>query len=337
VNFTAPSVTNGQAAIVLRGEPGVSYVVQSSPDLQNWAPVATNSDSTITRTITFPAPDGAGFYRVSRDVLPRFDCAIAAQYNIQLNGGGAVLVTDSFNSADTNLSTNGQYDPTKASTNGNVASLYGPLNIGNYQIKGNLCLGPSVNPALIGPGSVTGTVRNDFNTCFPDVTLPWALVGPPPAPIVTNAYVFATSGAYKILNGNWPIIVLPGVSVQLRVDATSFNPANVHIMMDTYTGISGTLSLYQVAGSVTLGGNVTVDSGYAGNFYYWGMTGVTSISCSGSSTFIGTIYAPEANVTLSGGSGANNYVGALIVRSLTMIGHFAVHFDERLPEYGPRR
>jgi hypothetical protein len=286
--------------------------------------------------MTFPAPDGAGFYRVSRDLLPRFDCAIATQYNIQLNGGGAVLVTDSYNSADPNLSTNGQYIPSKASTNGNVASLYGPLNIGNHQINGNLYLGPSVNPALIGPGSVTGTVRNDFNTCFPDVTLPLALVNPPPAPIVTNAYVFAASGAYKILNGNWPIIVLPGRSVQLRVDATTFNPASIHIMMDTYTGISGTLSLYQVAGSVTLGGNVLIDSQSAFNFFYWGI-GITSISCGGSSTFIGTIYAPDANVTLNGGGSTNDFFGALIVRSLTMTGHFAVHFDEVLREYGPRR
>jgi hypothetical protein len=107
VNLTAPILTNGQIRLAISGEPGVSYVVQSSQDLQNWAPAATNGDSTITRVLTFPAPDTAGFYRVSRDPLPRFDCAIAARYGISMSGTG--LVTDSFNSTDPNLSTNGQY------------------------------------------------------------------------------------------------------------------------------------------------------------------------------------------------------------------------------------
>ena len=79
VNLTAPIQTNGQVSLALSGEPGVSYVVQSSQDLQNWAPAATNGDSAITRVLTFPAPDAAGFYRVSRAPLPRFDCAIAVR------------------------------------------------------------------------------------------------------------------------------------------------------------------------------------------------------------------------------------------------------------------
>jgi hypothetical protein len=251
-----------------------------------------------------------------------------------LNGSG-LATTDSFNSADTNLSTSGQYDPTKASTNGNVASLYGPVNLGNHQIKGNLYLGPTVNPSGIGSGGVTGYTRNDYNNCFPDVTLPPALMNPSPAPVVTNTYVFVVSGAYKISYGNLSIIVLPGVSVQLRVDATSFNPASIHVMASN--GVSGTLILYQVAGTATLGGGVSVDSQIAGNFFYYGLPGVTSTACNGSSTFVGAIYAPEANLTLSGGGSANDFVGALVVKSLTMTGHWAIHFDENLLTAGPMR
>jgi hypothetical protein len=249
---------------------------------------------------------------------------------------GTGLATDSFNSTDPNLSSNGQYVASKTSTNGNVASLFGPVNLGNHVIVGNLYLGPTATGS-IGPGTVTGSIRNDFNTCFPDVTLPWLLTNPPPAPVVTNAYVFTASGAYKISNGNWPIIVYPGVTARLRVDATTFNPAMVHIMVDTNSGISGSLNVYQASGSMTLSGLMTVDSQSAWSFSYWGMPGVTNITCSGSSTFVGTIYAPEANLTLIGGGAANNSVGALVAKSLTLLSHWAIHFDESLLEYGPKR
>jgi hypothetical protein len=252
---------------------------------------------------------------------------------------GTGLATDSFNSTDPNLSSNGQYVASKTSTNGNVASLFGPVSLGNHVVNGNLYLGPAVNPAEIGPGQVTGTVRNDFNTCFPDVTLPPALMNPLPALLRANgpyagSYVFDVSGAWAI-SSNAPIVVLPGVSVLLRVDATTFNPAMVHIM--STNGISGALNLYQVSGSMTLSGLVTVDNQYAGNFCYWGLPGVTNITCSGSSTFYGVIYAPEANLTLTGGGSGNNSVGALVAKSLMLLSHWAIHFDESLREYGPRR
>ncbi|HTL16477.1 MAG TPA: hypothetical protein VL793_04525, partial [Patescibacteria group bacterium] len=65
---------------------------------------------------------------------PLFRFALAAVSTIQMNGNG--LVADSFNSSNPSLSTAGQYDPTKTSTNGNVASEYGPVDFGNHNISG---------------------------------------------------------------------------------------------------------------------------------------------------------------------------------------------------------
>src|SRR6266446_7609172 len=41
--------TNNQAQVTLSCESGVSYVIESSTDLQAWTPVVTNSDASIAR------------------------------------------------------------------------------------------------------------------------------------------------------------------------------------------------------------------------------------------------------------------------------------------------
>src|SRR5712691_2301676 len=62
-----------QVLLTLTGESGVAYVIESSPDLQSWAPVATNSDAGITRTVFLSAPADASFYRATRGPLPMFE------------------------------------------------------------------------------------------------------------------------------------------------------------------------------------------------------------------------------------------------------------------------
>jgi choice-of-anchor A domain-containing protein len=86
-----------------------------------------------------------------------------------------------------------------------------------------------------------------------------------------------------------------------------------------------------------MSGNAIVDSGRAGNFYYYGLPGVTSITWSGNSAFIGVIYAPEADLTLNGGGNNIDMVGSTITKSITMNGHFDFHFDESLLTSGPSR
>jgi choice-of-anchor A domain-containing protein len=129
------------------------------------------------------------------------------------------------------------------------------------------------------------------------------------------------------------VSVAAGVAVRLRVDATTFNPANIHIL--STNGASGTLTIYQVAGSVTMSGNPTVDSGRARNFWYYGLPGVTSVTFGGTSSFIGVIYAPEANLTLNGGGNNNGLIGSSITKSITMNGHYDFHFDQDLSSIGP--
>lgn len=285
-----------------------------------------------------PLPLSSSSY-VSRTVKatgtnqPLINLAFGAVNSIQMNGNG--LASDSFNSSNPALSTNGQYDSSKTSTNGNVASVYGPVGFGNHNIAGNLYLGPTAT-TTVSSGQVSGTIFTDFNVSFPDVVLPttsWVAASTSTVGGAT-VYDFKTSGDYYVNSSN-DILVEPGITVRVRLDAASFSPANIHIL--STNGTSGTLILYQVAGSASMSGNTTVDSGRARNFWYYGLPGVTSVTYGGTSSFIGVIYAPEADLTLNGGGHGNGLIGASITKSITMNGHYNFHFDEDLLSSGPSR
>jgi hypothetical protein len=265
---------------------------------------------------------------------PLFTFALAAINTIQMNGNG--LAADSFNSSKPALSTNGQYDPTKTSTNGNVASVYGPVDFGNHSVSGSLYLGASAS-STVPASQVSGSIYTDYNASFPDVVLPTTSWLPITTTTIggTPAYNFTTSGDYFVTDSS-NIQVQPGVTVRVRVDTSSFSPASIHIVSSN--NVSGTLILYQVSGSVTMSGSVTVDSGQAKNLYYYGLPGVTSITYGGSSSFVGVVYAPEANLTLNGGGSGNGLVGASVTKSIIAInGHYSFHFDEDLLSSGPSR
>jgi len=274
--------------------------------------------------------------KVTGSQTPLLYVAFGAINNIQMNGNG--LAANSFNSSDPALSTNGQYDPSKTTTNGSVASVFGPVDIGNHSIAGNLYLGPTAS-STVPAGQVSGTIYNNYNVDFPDVVLPtttWL-----PAATTSGGgkkgsqiHDFAVSGDYYV-NDSLDIQVEPGVSVRLRVDTTSFSPGNVNIL--STNGTSGTLTAYQVSGSGSMAGNVTVQSGRARNLFYYGLPGVTSITYGGNSSFIGVIYAPEADLTLNGGGNNNGLIGSSVTKTITMNGHYNFHFDEDLLSSGPSR
>jgi hypothetical protein len=338
VNLAAPVWTNGAVQLTLNGESGVPYVIQSSPDLQNWTPVSTNNDTSITRFFALAAPEGAGFYRVSRAPLPLFAYALAAREGIALNGIGPA--TDSYNSADTNLSTNGQYDQTKTSTNGHVASIFGPVFLGNHSINGNLYLGPTATNLPSG-NLVMGTIQHDFNACFPDAMPPDCASWIPAPSANTNIdgtiyqyAFFAPTNDYTITNSAYTTIyVAPNARVRLMVTAPAFALGLVRV-----AGLgsqAGALTLYQPSGSATLEYSL-VDNGNTASCAYCGLAGVTNLSLIGQN-FTGTIYAPSAALLANGGGNGPGFFGSCIVKSITLNGHYMFHFDENLLQAGPVR
>jgi hypothetical protein len=305
----------------------VSYTTASG------APVIISAGST---TLPFMSATLSRVVRVTTSNAPVFNVAFGTIGSISMNGNSVAV--DSFNSSNTNLSTNGRYDPTKTSTNGNVASVNGPVSFGNDTIEGNLYLGPTAT-LTSSSNNITGTVYNDSNVTYPDVALPNVSFGFPPA-AGTNAGVaythyFSTSGNYAVSDsGTW--YIAPGANVTIEVTASSWSPANLYIDRNTTSG-SGHLTVYMAGTTTTMGGNPTVQSGVAGNFQYFGLPSNTSIAFSGTTTFIGCIYAPEAGLTLNGGGSGDGFIGSCIVNTITMHGHYDFHYDQALASTGPAR
>src|SRR5882672_733431 len=127
--LSSPVVTNNQFQFSLTGESGVSYVIESSPDLVNWASVATNSDSSISRLIGVDAPNSARFYRASRGPLPLFIAAVAARQRLDLVGNN--IVTDSYDSSDLVQFPGGFYNVSNRMAGGDVACEAGITNVTN--------------------------------------------------------------------------------------------------------------------------------------------------------------------------------------------------------------
>src|ERR1044071_563807 len=122
--------------------------------------------------VTIPALSGkiSRVIRVTTTNAGLFTVGMAAKYNINFNGNG--IATDSFNSSLPTLSSNGYYTPTLTSTNGDVASVGGLVNVGNGDVNGEVLLGPTATDSVSKHGTVSGGVFNDFNVEFADVVLP---------------------------------------------------------------------------------------------------------------------------------------------------------------------
>ena len=303
--------------------------------------IVTNPSPTVYSTgyVTVPVSGAVVARRVKVTVAPQalINLSLGTVYNIDFNGNG--IAADSWDSTDPTLSTNGRFDPSKTSTNGSVGSQQGLVNLGNHTIAGNLYLGPTAS-YVSNTGQISGQIYGDYNVQIPDVELPvpdngnW-LVAPSSGSGSSQVHDFTSSGFYWV-NDSAKIIVEAGVTVTLDVRTSSFNPAAVVI----HGGVanSGSVNIYQESGSMTIAGNTAVDASLVPqNLYYFGLPGVTSITFGGNSSFIGVIYAPEADLTLNGGGNNNGVVGSAITKSVTMNGHYNFHYDESLARTGPIR
>jgi len=284
-------LTNGSYGVVITTDAfpilyATGYV--SIPSLQ----------ATISRTL-----------RVGTTTTPLFSAVLAAIYNINLKGNG--VMTDSFNSSNPAQSENGRYPvdfPSRTSTNGDVASVLGLVNVGNGTINGTLYLGPTATDTIGSNGSVTGGITNDFNMAFEDVVLPSTTWVPPNATNVvigTNTYQYAFgpgfnngSGDFTLTGLNNSSVYVSNATVRLLLKGTA-SPRNIEVAGTNST--AGNLTIYMDGPSFTLSGQSTVDGGLAANLSYYGTTNNTQISFNGNANFTGTLYAPEAALNIGGG------------------------------------
>jgi hypothetical protein len=284
-----------------------------------------------------------------------FAKGLVAKGRIDLNGNN--VATDSFDSSDPNYSTGGAYDPAKNKDKGDVATnsgLTNSLNVGNADIMGHVSTGPG-GTISIGPnGSVgdkawvtngnngikAGWSSDDMNVSFPDVSIPYNNGVPPAGGTVDGvSYTYVLDSGKFQVNGNFSMS--GNQKMRVTSNAVLYVTGNFSLSGNAYVEISpgASLKLYVAGSTASIGGNGIINNaGNALDFTYYGLPGNTSVSLGGNATFIGTVYAPNAALALNGGgSGDTDFVGAGMVGTATLNGHFKFHYDEALGVLGPFR
>jgi hypothetical protein len=283
--------------------------------------------------------------------------AMAADGTINMNGNN--VTTDGFDSMDPKFSTNGQYDSSKRKASGDVATNFDILNqngisAGNANIYGTVSTGPGATVTLGTNGKVGDTAwhadtsktgiqpgwsSDDMNVNFDPVEEPFA-TELPPLPGIIGGVVYThvlTNGNYMIAAGNFggKVLVTGNATLYVTRTASVAFSGNDFIKIDP----NASLKLYVGSTSASIGGNgVLNQSGSALNFQYYGLPSNTSLALGGNAEFRGTIYAPNADFTLSGGGNTvTDFIGSSITKTVKMDGKFNFHYDEALRRVGPSR
>ena len=279
--------------------------------------------------------------------------AMLAKGQIDLHGNNAA--TDSFNSTNSNYSTNGRYDKAKSRDHGDIATnaqIVNGLDAGNANIKGHASTGPDGSVAIGSSGSIgdkawvdgnnkgaqAGHVSDDTNVEIPDVVVPFTTgatpIGGAYPPLIGPTYDYILTNGNFILSSFSGKVLVTG-SAKLLVNS-SFNFTG----QDKITINPGaSLDVFVAATSAYLGGNgVANDDGNAISFVYYGLESNTSLKFGGNAAFTGVVYAPFADFELGGGgSDAYDFVGASVSKTVMMKGHYNFHYDESLAGRFPIR
>ncbi len=301
----------------------------------------TSNNPTIYSAGFVPAPMGHGDYitrllRVLATNSPgTFSKNIAAGGSIGLSGGAVI---DGYNSS------NGAYD---TSTNRNAAGglvsntkLAKGIDVGTAHVYGTVATGPggTVNVGSSGAvgdvawnashtGIEPGYTNNNGNISMTSNSPPTGLTV---TPTITTAgksnIMYLSSGLYMATNvtssdSTKPIIVTGSATLWVKNDLTVSGSGYVYIApgasLTLYIGDQGTIS----------GGGIVNGTGIPSNFSLIGLPTCGTLTYSGSSDFVGTINAPQADVTVSGGA---NVYGAVICGTFTSSGGSGVHYDQAL-------
>ena len=288
-------------------------------------------------------------------IKPLLANGITVLSNIDVKGGN--LTVDSFLSTDPNRSTNGVYNPATRMANGDMASLYGIINVGNGHIYGHLYTGPNGSDSIgpngvvgdlnwVGPGVEPGYYRNDFNMDVPDVAPPYTNGLAPPAE-TTNTYVLGnpslpgSSYSYYLntslsLKSGETLYVAPSNNVTLYLTGSLTMQSQNSSYLSLGVGASLKLYVGTTSGSAT---TITLtqvnNTGDDSKLQIFGLPSTKSISWNGNAAFSGVVYAPEAFFSLGGGGNTlYDFQGACTVGSMKLNGNFSLHYDEYLRTLG---
>ncbi len=245
----------------------------------------------------------------------------------------STLTTSVYPGPQPGITTNISYTTT-SSYPGNITGLVtnnaGFTTVGSY---------PGPQPGLTtnyngGRNKITGyTYATSFNYTYPSMvysynapTYTYNLSQTTPL-YTTNHYDnYLNSGDYVANSLSGTVYVNGHVRLALP-DGLSMSGNDQFVL-----GPLGSIEIYAGGNSITIGGNGVLNpNGFAGNFIVYCAPSVTSFTLNGNGEFVGVLVAPNADITMNGGGNSDqDFIGALMVNSVSMNGHFKFHYDEAL-------
>ena len=266
-------------------------------------------------TITFSG--GATFDSYNSSIAP---------YNPAAPGTNAIAISNTNVAGAINMTGGDIYGQAITGPGGTVTTS------GNATI-GDAAWNASGGNKSLSPNAETNWTANDANVQFNDIAVPY-----------TSGAVLA-SGTYQGTNYTYlldgtvnpqyydnnvnGLTINGGRSVMIVGHVTLYETGSFTVSGNGTVAIApnSSLTLY-VGGAVNVSGNGIANmSALPANFTIYGLPTCTSITYSGTSAFQGTVNAPEASFTFSGGAGA---FGAFTAHDITVTGSGGVHYDESL-------
>jgi hypothetical protein len=214
------------------------------------------------------------------------------------------------------------------------------VTVGGANVYGTVTTGPngtvSVGSGAVGDtawnashtGVENGWTNNNMNVAFPTNAPPSG--GPFLPPQVVNGggsnFTVLGTGSYQLASfksqqSKQPMMVNGNALLWVTGDFTVSGSGYVYIAP------AASLILY-VGGTTTIsGGGVVNGPGLPSSFSYIGLSSNDSMTYSGSAAFVGTVNAPQAAFTLSGGA---TVYGAIICNRFSGTGGSIIHYDRVL-------
>jgi Tfp pilus assembly protein PilX len=269
------------------------------------------------------------------------DFGIVSKTTISMNGNPYI---DSYDSSDPRFSTNGVYDPTKRRDRAGVAttsSLSPAIDTGGGDIYGSAATGPGGTVsgdvgdgawlASGGTGSQPGHVTDDYNAAITDVALPspWN-----PNLIALPRIIDGVTYAHGLSAGDWQFNTDVSGSIYVEGKVRVYFRRDFKISGGTAIRLApgATLEMY-MGGDMDLSGSAIINTaGIPANCTIYGLPTCRSIKYSGGAEIIAKLYAPQADIRISGDF---DFSGSMVGNSIRLSGNCAVHYDEALGGDGP--
>jgi len=305
------------------------------------APVTIGTGQNSFLASAVPAP---GVSYISRKVQlttrhdPLIGKALVVKNSIDFNGNNVMV--DSYDSSI------GVYDTgSNRGDKGDVTTdndVVGNVSTGNADIWGHLSVGPKAT-LKFGPNTVIGSaawhgggnkgaqsgwLKKDASVLMPDVRAPWTQgsYSPPPP---QGSYKYELDGGSYEIAGDWNLsstdkMFVKGSSVVWVRGNVQFDAG---ALAKVTSGGQG-LTMY-VSGSINFSGDWDKSS-LPSDLMVFGLPSCKTITVATGSHLEAVIYAPEADMSLTGNA---QFSGGVVANSMRMNGSTGFHYDVSLGNY----